>query len=145
MAETPSIAQARRALLRSYNDYRALCHLPVVRDFKHLTSDDIVRTHLSDLYGTIDNLEFYVGLFAEEAGPNNVLPPLMTAMVAFDAFSQVLTNPLVAPRVFGPQTFSKTGMRIIGRRNSIGDLVRANVPEDTDYFISLTRRDYERV
>ena len=93
----------------------------------------------------VDEVEFYIGLLAEAAGPNDVLPPLMTAMVSFDAFSQVLTNPLVAPAIYGEHTFSPAGMKIIAETRSISDLVHRNIPKDEAHFISLTRRDYERV
>ena len=47
--------------------------------------------------------------------PNSVLPPLIGRLVGVDAFSQALTNPLLAPRVFNAQTFSPLGMEIIAR------------------------------
>jgi prostaglandin-endoperoxide synthase 2 len=34
-------------------------------------------------------------------------------MVGIDAFSQALTNPLLAPRLFNEQTFSPVGMEVI--------------------------------
>jgi prostaglandin-endoperoxide synthase 2 len=89
-------------------------------------------------------MEFYVGLVAEESGPNDVLPPLVLTMVAFDAFSQALTNPLVATRVFNEATFSEVGMKMITEDQRIADLVGRNVPEPPE-FVSLTRRGYRRV
>jgi prostaglandin-endoperoxide synthase 2 len=72
--------------------------------------------------------------------PNGVLPELMTAMVAYDAFSQVLTSPLLAPRIYNEQTFTRSGMQIIDETTSIADLVRRNVPGDSkNYFVSFSR------
>ena len=96
------------------------------------------------LYGSVDDMEFYVGLFAEESGVNDVLPPLVLAMVAFDAFSQALTNPLVSPRIFNEDTFSAAGMAMLKKDQRISDLVARNVP-DPPKFVSLTRRGYRRV
>ena len=73
-----------------------------------------VQAGLRDLYGHVDRIEFFPGLFAEDARPNSVLPSLIGRMVGVDAFSQALTNPLLAPRVFNEQTFSPLGMEIIG-------------------------------
>ena len=56
---------------------------------------------------TVDRIEFFPGLFAEDARPNSVLPSLIGRMVGVDAFSQALTNPLLSPRVFNEQTFSR--------------------------------------
>ena len=66
----------------------------------------------------------------------------MTAMVAFDAFSQVYTNPLVAPRIFTEETFSKTGIEIIRGIRRIKDLVLWVTDLADDAFISLARADY---
>ena len=68
---------------------------------------------MRDLYGDVDHIEFYPGLFAEDVRRNAVLPPLIGRMVAIDAFSQAFTNPLLAPRVFNPQTFSPLGWNLI--------------------------------
>jgi prostaglandin-endoperoxide synthase 2 len=144
-AEKPSIQEARTARLASYNDYRRLCgFLPLLR-FEEFPADKEVREALWKLYGNVENIEFYVGLFAERVEPNSVLPPLMTAMVAFDAFSQVLTNPLLAPRIYNEQTFSPAGMKIIEETKSISELVHRNTPGSEQYFVSLTRKDYKRM
>lgn len=146
MAEKPSIAQARVAELCSYNDYRRLCRLLPVTRFDEISSDPRIQQELEAVYGTVEDIELYAGLFAEEAGPNDVLPPLIATMVSFDAFSQALTNPLVSPRVFNEETFSAAGMDIIENTKSISDLVHRNVPvRPARYFVSLTRRDYKRV
>jgi prostaglandin-endoperoxide synthase 2 len=144
MAEKPSIAQGRAAELASYNDYRRLFRLPRVATFDEISSDPKVRDALSSVYRTVDDVEFYVGLFAQDCGPNDVLPPLVMAMVASDAFSQALTNPLTAPRVFNEQTFSAAGMEIIEETNGIADVVKRNVLPGSEYHVSFTRRDYRR-
>jgi len=149
VAEQPSIEQGRAAALASYNDYRRLCRYPPVTSFEEISSDPRTRDELAALYpGGVDDVELFVGLFAEDAGPNAVLPPLLSTMVAFDAFSQALTNPLLAPRVFNEETFSPVGMRIIERTSSISEIVERNVPREPGrdpYFVSLTRRDYKRI
>jgi prostaglandin-endoperoxide synthase 2 len=62
-------------------------------------------------------------------------------MVGIDAFSQALTNPLLAPRVFNEQTFSPIGMQLIGQTLSLGDVVRRNVPAGPpDYLVRMTAR-----
>jgi prostaglandin-endoperoxide synthase 2 len=145
MAEKPSIAQARLAELASYNDYRRLYRLPPVTSFEEISSDPKVQKALAAVYPTVDDVEFYVGLFAQESGPNDVLPPLVMTMVASDAFSQALTNPLAAPRIYNEQTFSAAGMEIIEETTGISDVVKRNVPPRSDYYVSFTRRGYKRV
>jgi prostaglandin-endoperoxide synthase 2 len=144
VAEMPSIEQARIAKLRPYNEYRELFGFPRLTRFEEFSSSQRTQNGLRRVYERVDNVELFAGLFAEEAGPNSVLPPLMTVMVAFDAFSQLLTNPLVAPRIYNDETFSELGTEILGETTSIADVARRNVPGEVDR-VSLTRSDYVRV
>jgi prostaglandin-endoperoxide synthase 2 len=67
-------------------------------------------------------------------------------MVGVDAFSQALTNPLLAPRVFNEQTFSPHGMEIIGSTQRLSDIVNRNVPESPgQHYIAMTREGWQRV
>jgi prostaglandin-endoperoxide synthase 2 len=143
--EVPSIAQARNADLCSYNDYRRLCRYPPARTWAEISSDETIQEQLEHVYRHVDKVELYAGLFAEDTQPNGVLPPLMNSMVAFDAFSQALTNPLLAPRVFSPTTFSDAGWEIIHDTKRLSDVVNRNVPCGSEHFVSFTRRDFERV
>ena len=51
---------------------------------------------------------------------------LQLTMVAHDAFTHVLTNPLLAERVFNEDTFSAPGMREIEGVSGIADIVARN-------------------
>ena len=112
--EERSIALMRSARLQSYNAYRR-----AVRDG---AGGELRRAHLrrrassggsTELYGDIDNLEWYVGIFAEDHPEDQMMGELLTAMVGYDAFTQALTNPVLAPQVFTEATFTRAGMKII--------------------------------
>ena len=62
-----------------------------------------------------NNLDFYVGLFAEDPRSSSPLGELMTHMVAIDAFSQALTNPLLSEPVYsrGESVFGEPGWNLI--------------------------------
>jgi prostaglandin-endoperoxide synthase 2 len=47
-------------------------------------------------------------------------------MVAHDAFTQALTNPLLAENVFNEDTFSAEGMKIIKATNTPAQVVARN-------------------
>jgi prostaglandin-endoperoxide synthase 2 len=47
-------------------------------------------------------------------------------MVAVDAFSQILTNPLLASNIYCDAAFSKVGNDIINDTNSFQDVVARN-------------------
>jgi prostaglandin-endoperoxide synthase 2 len=144
--ELASIREARAVQLAPYNDYRELASFPRVTDFDQISGDEQVQAALRDLYGHVDRIEFFPGLFAEDARPNSVLPSLIGRMVGVDAFSQALTNPLLAPRVFNEATFSPLGMEIIGGTRRLSDIVHRNVPESPgSYLVTMTRADWQRV
>ena len=81
------------------------------------------------MYGNVEQIEFYPGLFAEDVRRNAALPPLIGRLVAIDAFSQAFTNPLLSPRVFNPQTFSPLGWDLIRTTGSLSDLLHRNIPD----------------
>jgi prostaglandin-endoperoxide synthase 2 len=48
-------------------------------------------------------------------------------LIGIDAFSQVLTNPLLAEHVFNPETFSPVGWEVIMNTKTLSQLVHRNV------------------
>lgn len=138
--ELASVRFGRKAKLRSYNDYRQLCNYPRVTDFAQISSDENVQKELQRLYGHVDNIELYVGLYAEDLRPNSALPSLVGRLIGIDAFSQVLTNPLLAESVFHPETFSPVGWEEIHNTTNLSQLLHRNIPErEQKYRISFDR------
>jgi len=143
--EALSIRQGRVVQLASYNDYRELAGFPRVTEFNQITGRPEVREELRRLYGHVDNIEFFVGLFAEDPRRNSVLPGMIGRMVGLDAFSQVYTNPLLSTRVFNERTFSPLGMKIIKTTKTLSQVLNRNVPEPPQpWFVSLTRQGWKR-
>ena len=131
-ADWPSVEERtidlmRRARLRSYNDYREQFGLKRFASFEQLTADEDMRKKLDALYGDIDRLEWYVGIFAEDYPDGAMMGDLLTRMVAYDAFTQALTNPLLARHVFNEATFTRTGLDIIRETETLHQIVIRNV------------------
>jgi len=124
--EEASVRQGREVRLRSYNDYRELVGYPRVDRFEQITGDPTRLAALKELYGDVNRVEFYVGLFAEDSRPTAAVPALIGRLVALDALSQAFANPLLAELMFNDQTFGKAGMAIIGVTSSLQDLVNRN-------------------
>jgi prostaglandin-endoperoxide synthase 2 len=123
--EERSVALMRKARLRSFNDYRESYGLGRLGSFSELTSDAVLRDRLERLYDhDIDKLEWYVGIFAEDYPDYAMMGELLTTMVANDAFTQALTNPLLSRNVFNETTFSPAGMRIITETHSLQKILR---------------------
>ncbi|WP_336490886.1 peroxidase family protein [Methylobacterium nigriterrae] len=140
--ERATLLQGRSNKLSAYNAYRALMRYPKLTSFEQISSDPAVVDNLRRVYGDVDQLEFYVGLLAEDHPPNSAVPPLLGRMVAADAFSHALTNPLLAPHVFHAGTFSEAGMRSIAATSRLHDLVERNVPRlSAEQKVSMSRGD----
>ncbi|MGD1939784.1 MAG: peroxidase family protein [Leptolyngbyaceae cyanobacterium] len=134
LTEVPTIALGRRTQLASYNDYREAYQYPRVKRFNQITGNPETQARLEALYGRVDNIELYVGLYAEDAPQNSVLGPLITRMIGIEALSHVMTNPLLAENVYTQDTFSAVGWESIHETRTLADLVNRNVPQGDDPF-----------
>jgi prostaglandin-endoperoxide synthase 2 len=136
--EERSIALMRQARLQPYNAYRQRFGMPPLRDFAELTSDVALQRRLSELYGDIDHLEWYVGIFAEDHPEDQMMGDLLTAMVGYDAFTQALTNPVLAPQVFTEATFTRAGLKIIKRTRSLEQILARNAADPASAYCRFT-------
>ncbi|MEM6467327.1 MAG: peroxidase family protein, partial [Pseudomonadota bacterium] len=130
--ERASILQGRAVSLASYSDYRNYVGLKRPYSFDEISSDPQVQSILKDLYEVPKNVEFFVGLFCEDRVDGSPLPPLILRMVAVDAFSQALTNPLLSEHVFNRHSFTKWGFDEIERTGTLREILSRNVPEFDD-------------
>ncbi|NEO78459.1 peroxidase family protein [Moorena sp. SIO4G3] len=136
--ELASLDLGRQAQLASYNDYREMCQFPRVTDFDQITGDEDTQRELKRLYGDVNKIEFYVGLYAEDVPPNAAVAALVTRMIAVDAFSQALTNPLLAENIFNEETFSPVGWEVIQNTNTLSDVVNRNTQQqDKSYKVTF--------
>ena len=137
--ELASINLGRLSQVTSYNDYRKMCKYPPATDYDQITSDVALQQELRQLYGHVDNLEFYVGLYAEDVREHSALQPLVGRLVGIDAFSQALTSPLLAESVFNEQTFSPIGWKTIQNTQTLSDLIHRNPKSDRRFKVTFYR------
>ncbi|AIC29820.1 animal heme peroxidase protein (plasmid) [Rhizobium etli bv. mimosae str. IE4771] len=147
--EKGAILQGRNLNVQTYNSYRRAMGLRPVSDFAQMTGDSVRQKALSDLYGAPDRLEFYVGLFAEDVNANTPMPLLIGVMVALDAFSQALTNPLMSEHVYNSATFTDWGMTEVGKPQSIAAIARRQLGDSANDLlldkVRMTRKDWQRI
>jgi prostaglandin-endoperoxide synthase 2 len=144
-AELNSIRAGRTVRLQSYNAYRAACKFQPAERFEDISSDPATCAALREVYGDdVEAVDFYVGLFAETRRKNSVLPPLVGRLVGLHAFSQLLTNPLFSPELWGEDTFSPRGFEIVNERQSLASIVHRNVGAAEKPLVALTRTDWTR-
>lgn len=133
--EAFAVQQARDNRLDTYNNYRRQFSMVPAETFADISSDPHIQAILADLYPTPDDVEFYPGLFAEDRVDKAPLPGLLLQMVAVDAFSQALTNPLLSEHVWNEATFTPWGLQLIQDTKSLGDLLaRQGNPVDPAKF-----------
>jgi len=149
--ERDSIRQGRICNLASYNKYREYIGREPVESFDEISSDPAVVDALKGVYGeeNHENVDFFVGIFAEDRLPNSPLSRTILTFVALDAFSQALTNPLLSEHVFAAPldrnkqhpTFTNYGMEQINTCKSLREIVRRNIakPESLG-FVGMTRQ-----
>ncbi|NIA70560.1 hypothetical protein HBA54_18345 [Pelagibius litoralis] len=121
-----SVQMARACALAPFNDYRRHYGKEPVRSFEALTGDPALARKLEALYGSIDRLEWFVGIFAEAYGESDMMGELLKIMVANDAFTQALTNPLLAVAVYNADTFGAEGLEIIEKTSTLAQVVARN-------------------
>lgn len=130
-ADLAAMDKSRGWRLRSYNDYRELYSLGRVKTFAEISSDPAIRTALEALYDSVDDVEFLVGLLAEDRLAGSPLGETMSIMVGTDAFTQIYTNPLLSQNVYGEEAFSKLGLRSIESTATFAQLVARNCSPGT--------------
>ena len=139
--EEKSIELGRLAQLDTYNAYRKLSKFPEVTSFDQISGDEHVQQALKDLYGRVDRIEYYPGIFAEDDRENSALPSLIGRLVGVDAFSQALTNPLLAANIYNERTFTPAGLEIIETTQSLSDILHRNLPAGSPRFhVSMDRK-----
>ncbi|MFF0946523.1 peroxidase family protein [Rhizobium leguminosarum] len=147
--ESRALNQNRDRCLQGYNAYRKSMGMKAVDGFDCMTGNPAWQDELRALYGSPDNVDFYVGLFAEDSGINTPMPPLLGAMVALDAFSQALNNPLLSSQVYNERTFTAAGMATIEGTTCLWDVLARNIgsktaPDLRAEHVRMTRSDWRR-
>ena len=131
MAERNAHLLSRQHRLQSFTAYQRCFNQPPATSFKELAGDTPLAARLEELYETVGDVEFLVGLSAQQRGDDAVLPSLLTAMVGVDAFSQILTNPLLASNVYSA-AFSKEALAEIDGTSSFEQVVKRNCQKDME-------------
>ncbi len=147
--EEHAIRQARMNRIAPFVRYQSAFKHERARHFGEITPDSDLRAALTALYGDVDRLEFYVGLFAQPRAKNSPLPPLLQSMVAVDAFSQALTNPLLSQHIWNDwelrqATFTRQGLDAIEATATLRDILVRNSAGLGDRYVGMTRKEWRR-
>lgn len=125
--ENIMIQKGRDWSLPAFNAYRKSFGMSPLTSFAEFTHDPLLQAKLKSLYKEPDNVELTVGLFAEETTGLTLTGPLLTKMVAYDALTQIYTNPLLAKVNFTEEHFTPLGMQWIKSTHTFQDLIDRNM------------------
>jgi prostaglandin-endoperoxide synthase 2 len=138
-AEQRGLQWARDFRLQPFNRYRKRFGLTPYRSIDDMADGPDVAQALKRVYGdNIEAVEFTVGLLAEKRADGEVMPETLTTMVAHDAFTHILTSPILASEVHCPQTFSDAGWEIIQKGATLVDIVNRNTDPKKAVRVSLS-------
>uniref|UniRef100_A0AC35TJD0 ShKT domain-containing protein n=1 Tax=Rhabditophanes sp. KR3021 TaxID=114890 RepID=A0AC35TJD0_9BILA len=78
-----NIVRGRDHGLRSYNDYRRMCQLPLITNFREWNevSDDTVKSKVAELYRDPENIDLYLGSIIEETLAGSMVGPTFTCII----------------------------------------------------------------
>lgn len=125
-ADRRSLQWSRHFELRSFNDYRDRFDLRRYNTIDEFAESKQVADALKKVYRSMDEVEFMIGLFAEKRGVGETMPETLTRMVAYDAFTHILTNPVLSSEVHCDATYSTWGWNHIQRHGGLKDLIERN-------------------
>ena len=161
-AEISGLYNSRALRIASFKTYKEQFKGKKIKNINDITNDKQKQDILKSIYGeNIDSIEFFVGLLAEDAPINKnwfkkqlyedapILGETMLDLVASDAFSHALTNPLLSKNIFTKkdtpvkiQTFTSTGLSVIESINSLKLIV--DFVEETDSNVSFNYNKVDR-
>jgi peroxidase len=124
------IQRGRDHGLADYNTTRAAYGLPRVTSFAQITSDPQLQKQLQSLYGSVDNIDLWVGINAEDHIPGGSMGELGTKIVA-DQFERLRDGDRFwYERVFSGKTLAgleQTTLADVIERNTTINNLQSNV------------------
>ncbi|MEO7026078.1 MAG: peroxidase family protein [Caulobacteraceae bacterium] len=138
-AEQRGLQWARDFRVESFNAYRERFGLKRYGSIEEMADSDLIAEHLRVLYsGDVDAVEFTVGLFAEKRAAPDVMGETLRTIVAYDAFTHILTNPVLASQVHCEDAFSDVGWTTIKNGATLAQLIERNCDRNKTVTVSLS-------
>ncbi len=120
-----NIQRGRHNGLADYNTVRQAFGLPAVSSFAEITSDPDRQAKLAQLYGTVDNIDAFVGLLSEDPRPGASVGPTVTAIVG-DQFQRLRQG----DRFYYENRFTPEEIEAI-EDTTLADILRRNTDIET--------------
>jgi hypothetical protein len=115
------IQRGRDHGLTDYNSMRAAYGLPRVTSFAQITSNVTLQNELQQLYGSVNNIDAFVGALAEDHAPGAAVGPLTKAVLV-----NQFTRTRDGDRFFYLNQFSGTELQNLLANTSLGQIIERN-------------------
>src|SRR5262249_19571280 len=115
-----NIQRGRDHGLADYNTVRAAYGLPRVTSFAGITSDKDLQQKLKDAYGSVNNIDLWVGALAEDHVPGSSTGPLTRRILA-DQFERLRD----ADRFWYQRVFSGAQLTLL-ENTKLSDIIERN-------------------
>ncbi len=115
-----NIQRGRDHGIADYNTVRVAYGLPRITSFEQITSDKSVQASLAATYGSVDNIDLWIGGLAEDHLPNSSVGTTFTAILV-DQFTRLRDG----DRFWYENSLSDNLVRDI-RNTSLADIIRRN-------------------
>jgi hypothetical protein len=115
-----NIQRGRDNGLADYNTIRAAYGLPRVTSFSQITSDTALQAKLQALYGSVNNIDAWVGMLAEDHVAGSSTGPLIRAVLV-DQFTRIRDG----DRYWYERTYSGQALQTL-ENTTLADVIRRN-------------------
>lgn len=115
-----NIQRGRDHGLADYNTTRVAYGLPAVKSFADITSDPALQQELADLYGSVDNIDLWIGGLAEDHVRGGSVGPTFSRIIA-DQFTRLRDG----DRFWYQNLYSGRELREI-ENTHLSDIIRRN-------------------
>jgi len=133
-AEEATLNMSRTFALQPFVKYCEWFNMRPPQSMMELVGgDEKTAAELTNIYGSVNEVELPIGLIAQardKGAPDMMLPPLVTTMVAVDAFTHILTNPILADGVY-EAAFPNDLESLANGRGGIAGLMARNASPGT--------------
>jgi hypothetical protein len=115
-----NIQRGRDHGIADYNTVRVAYGLPRITGFEQITSDASVQSSLAATYGSVDNIDLWIGGLAEDHLPDSSVGATFTAIIT-DQFTRLRDG----DRFWYQNSLSENQIRDI-QNTSLADIIRLN-------------------
>lgn len=131
-----NIQRGRDHGIADYNTVRVAYGLPRITSFEQITSDKSVQASLAATYGSVDNIDLWIGGLAEDHLPNSSVGATFTAIIV-DQFTRLRDG----DRFWYQNSLPESTIRDI-QNTSLADIIRLNTKltklQDNVFFFNET-------